>query len=161
MKLPPEYALVLIVVLFLGSEPAHPCSCKGPPTTEHDSIELIERSDIVLLGRLDEAHVRLWAPEGEEKLQYYVKISVLEWFKGGSGEYEIDIELTSLDCASGLHPGNTVLIFASVAQDEHRPNTHWCNMHLYELARPDYATENVDLRNRLTPLLEVIRSESW
>jgi hypothetical protein len=64
-------------------------------------------------------------------------------------------------CLSEFFPGSVVLIFAAEVAEGNRPMAHSCRMYIYELARPEYPSENVDLRARLAPVLEVLRSGLW
>jgi hypothetical protein len=66
--------LALIAALVLGGESASACSCTGSPRTTEGIIELMGESDVVLLGRLKEGNLRIWAREGEEKQEFYVTI---------------------------------------------------------------------------------------
>jgi len=104
MKLPPLHISIVIVTLLFGAEPAKACSCKGLLADELS--QLIGQSEIVFLGRLDEAHMRLWADDGEQKQEFYVKYSVIEWFKGRNREPEIEIEfdMNQLDCGPSPKP---------------------------------------------------------
>jgi hypothetical protein len=118
-------------------------------------------SDVALLGRLEEGGFRIWASEGEEKQEFYVTISTIEWFKGEHRVQKVEIALAAVNCLSGFRPGNSVLIFASEPKGGGRPETHSCRMYVYELARPEHPSENVELRKRLASILQVIRSRSW
>lgn len=153
--------LALVATLAIGSESANACSCQGPPVTDEGIADLMTSSDVVLLGRLEEGNVRVWAPDGEVKRELTVTITPIEWFKGEHREARVQIDLAPLDCLSGFHPGNSVLVFASEGDEAGRPSSHSCRMYVYELAQPEYPAENANLRARLAPVLHVLRGRSW
>lgn len=153
--------LTLVAALLIGSELASACSCQGPPTTDESIIDLMSSSEVVLLGRLEEGNVRVWSPEGEVKRELSVTIAPIEWFKGEHRKAKVQIEFAPLDCLSGFYPGNSVLVFASQVDGRSRPSSHSCRMYVYEMAQPEYSTENADLRARLAPALRVLRGRSW
>jgi hypothetical protein len=153
--------LTLAAALLIGSQLANACSCQGPPTTDEGIIDLMSSSDVVLLGLLEEGNVRVWLPEGEVTRELSVTIMPIEWFKGAHQEAKVQIEFAPLDCLSGFYPGNSVLVFASQVNGRSRASSHSCRMYVYELAQPEYPTENAELRARLAPALRVLRSRSW
>ena len=161
MNLRNSCSVAVAFVLVHSFTYASACSCKGLPRTVKDSIDLAERSDIVLLGQLEEANIRLWASNDEERPEFLFKFSVIEWIKGENHEREVEIEVTHTDCLSGLHPKNLFLIFASTDQVTGRPTAHACRLYVYERTDYDEALENEALRERIAPLLDIIRSRTW
>jgi hypothetical protein len=150
------FAVAVGSLLSVAAQSAIACSCKGSPQTEGASLELVERSDVVLFGRLEEIHIRVSRPAGEEYRQFFVKFQVVEWLKGVRQQASIEIELTEpLDCARLLWE-DTLLIFASIPENGSQPEAHPCNIHLYQSANPTHPSENVAYRSNLEPVLRAI-----
>lgn len=154
------YTLALAGALFFGDE-VSACSCKGPPTAKKEIVKQIGGSDVVLLGFLEEGNVRIWALGGELTRSVHFTISPVKWFKGKRPKQRIEMELDPQDCLSEFLPGSVVLVFASETGEGNRPLAHSCQMYIYELAKPEYPSENADLRARLGPVLDMLRSRSW
>jgi hypothetical protein len=150
-------SLLLAVILLVGDS-AGALTCMPPVRTEEEARERIKSAEMVILGRVEEIICRSWLDGAEIRGENYVRLIVVEGFKGAKVGAEVTLGIDRCSYASKYFEiRDTYLIFAHWLGPDGRPHTNECNFFKYEKAHELTPGQNARLREFSALILKVLR----
>ena len=125
--------VITFCVLAVLSGRADSCSCATLPTDLEGLKELYDWADLVALVRADESVIREWNEAGTTRQDWFVRVVVVESFKGTEDGVDVYIEKTPTGstCDPHFYIRNTYLVFASGPTANGRYTTGLCVARLF------------------------------
>ena len=149
---------LLIASILLAAGSAGALTCMPPPRTEEEARERIKLAEMVILGRVEEISCRLWMDRGEIRGENYVRLMVVEGFKGARAGTEVKLQIDRCSYTSEYFEiQDTYLIFAHSLGLDGRPHTDECNFFKYEKAHELAPGENARLKELTAVTLKALR----
>lgn len=136
------WAIVIAVIAAFGSSSALACSCLGLGQSEESVVSFLERSDIVLLGKVQSIDHDTVQNKRASYPNNRVNLIALEAYKGTEDGAALAVIDNSGMCGHPLEQGNTYLIFASLINNEKVPRLFGCEHFLYEPTQDGVANEH-------------------
>ncbi len=151
------FRLVLFVPILFFPTNIFACSCGNFPKTEQQVLERVQEAGLVILARIEEESMRSWAMGSEVKTESLAKVTVIENFKGAAPGLELTIQISLTSCRIDLNVRDTYLIFAYGPMPGGLYQINMCSAYLYETVAKALPAYYEQLRDKLAPILEVLR----
>jgi len=150
--------LLLSAVSILVGSSASALTCMPPARTEEAVKERIKPVKMVILGRVEEIVCRSWLDGAEIRAENYVRVIVVEGFKGAKTGAVVELGIDRCAYASNYFEiQNTYLVFAHALGSDGRPHTNECNFFKYETAHELTPGHNAKLKESSAMILKVLR----
>jgi hypothetical protein len=154
-----RFGLLLLAVSMLVGSSASATTCMPPARTEEAVKERIKPVKMVILGRVEEIVCRSWLDGAEIRAENYVRVIVVEGFKGAKTGAVVELGIDKCAYASNYFEiqNTTYLIFAHALGSDGRLHTNECNFFIYETAHELTPGYNAKSKESLAMILKVLR----